>query len=84
IVDEYKKTLNKDDKRKFTSRAKTNYVKDLIKDSYTKSKDGKTLLDVLYYNRVLGKDKKFLLTRYTIKKIEEAKTLTNNINNYIW
>ncbi|CAG8836526.1 4235_t:CDS:2, partial [Racocetra persica] len=36
IVDEYKKTLNKDDKRKFTLRAKTNHVKDLIKDSYTK------------------------------------------------
>ncbi|CAG8823128.1 5122_t:CDS:1, partial [Racocetra fulgida] len=49
IVDEYKKTLNKDDKRKFILKAKIDHVKGLIRDSYTKSKDGKTLLDVLYY-----------------------------------
>ncbi|CAG8632009.1 8322_t:CDS:2, partial [Racocetra fulgida] len=60
------------------------YVKELIRDSHTKSKDGKTLLDVLYYIWVLEKDDKFLLTRYITKKIEEAKSLKNNINKYIW
>ncbi|CAG8739695.1 14249_t:CDS:2, partial [Racocetra fulgida] len=84
IVDEYKKTLNKDDKRKFTLKAKIDYVKELIRDSHIKSKDRKTLLDVLYYIWVLGKDDKFLLTRYMTKKIEEAKSLKNNIDKYIW
>ncbi|RIB06666.1 hypothetical protein C2G38_2147943 [Gigaspora rosea] len=53
IVDEYKRTLNADDKKKF-NRIKMDY------------------------------DDKFLLTKYTKRKIEDVKVLIKNIDDYIW
>ncbi|RIB13848.1 hypothetical protein C2G38_2196743 [Gigaspora rosea] len=52
-------------------------------DTYTKSKAGKSLFDILYYSWAIGKDDKFLLTKYTKTKIEETKILIKNIDNYI-
>ncbi|CAG8851769.1 16399_t:CDS:1, partial [Gigaspora margarita] len=83
IVDEYKRTLDVDDKKKF-NRIKTDHVKKLIKDAHVTSKAGKTLLDILYYSWVIGKDDAFLLTKYTQTKIEETKSLIKNINDYLW
>ncbi|RIB11116.1 hypothetical protein C2G38_2204288 [Gigaspora rosea] len=83
IVNEYKHTLNADNKKKF-NRIKMDYVKKLIKDAHTKSKAEKSLLDILYYSWVIGKDDKFLLTKYTKRKIEDIKVLIKNIDDYIW
>jgi len=84
IVDEYKKTLNDEDKRKF-SRIKIDHVKKTIRDTLTNSRDKKSLLDVLYYVWVLGKDDTFLYNkRYTKTKINEGKSLSNNINIYLY
>ncbi|CAG8812935.1 794_t:CDS:1, partial [Gigaspora rosea] len=52
--------------------------------AHTKSKAGKSLLDILYYFWVIGKDNKFLLTKYTKRKIEDIKVLIKNIDDYIW
>ncbi|CAG8786056.1 13673_t:CDS:1, partial [Racocetra persica] len=85
IVEEYRKTLNKDDRKKLVPKSTIEHIKDLIKESSSKSKDSKTLLDVFYYIWVLGKDEKYLLDqKYTSKKIEEAKTISTDINNYLW
>ncbi|CAG8856918.1 42834_t:CDS:1, partial [Gigaspora margarita] len=82
IVDEYKRTLNADDKKKF-NRIKMNHVKEMIKDAHTKSSAKKSLLDILYYSWVLGKDDTFLLTKYTQTKINANKMLVKNIDDYI-
>ncbi|CAG8480416.1 2195_t:CDS:2 [Dentiscutata heterogama] len=84
IINEYKKTLNADDLKKF-GRVQTNNVCNKIQKTYNNAKDEKTLLDILYYIWVLDKDDQFLLSKkYTIQKINEAKKLANDINKYLY
>ena len=83
IINEYKKTI--DDNRRRITRTQTNKMRNKIQEAYKKAKDGKTLLDILYYNLVLDKDDQFLLAKkYTVKKITEAKNLANDINKLLY
>ena len=83
IINEYKKTI--DDNRRRITRTQTNEMWSKIQEAHKKAKDGKTLLDILYYNLVLDKDEQFLLAKkYTVKKITEAKNLANDINKLLY
>ncbi|CAG8566291.1 11353_t:CDS:2, partial [Scutellospora calospora] len=84
IISQYRKTLDNDSLKKFP-RLKIKPVSDIIKKSYDNSKNKKSLLDVLYYMWVLGKDEKFLLeNKYTKRRIEETETLTKELINYLY
>ncbi|CAG8811108.1 31249_t:CDS:2, partial [Racocetra persica] len=85
IITQYKKTLSNVDLLKFFPTRKNKSVVKFIKDVYDKSKDKKSLLEVLYLNWVLGKDKKYLLNKkFTRKKINEVNNLVKDINNYLY
>ncbi|CAG8571835.1 5476_t:CDS:2, partial [Cetraspora pellucida] len=49
IINQYRKTLNAEDQRKYFSRIKIKPVTDIIKNTYNISQDKRSLLDVLYY-----------------------------------
>jgi len=85
IVDEYKKTLRRDDRKQLTSRIKNDHVKKMIHDAYEKSRNGKSLLDAFYDVWILGAEDKDLLAKsFTKKRIDEARELSKNIDNYVW
>ncbi|CAG8558277.1 922_t:CDS:2, partial [Dentiscutata heterogama] len=77
IINEYKKTLNADDLKKF-GRVQTNEVCNKIQKAHNNAKDRKTLLDILYYIWVLDKNDQFLLSKkYIVRKINKAKKLAD-------
>ncbi|CAG8851713.1 23117_t:CDS:1, partial [Racocetra persica] len=85
IITQYKKTLSNIDLLKFFPTRKNKPVVKIIKEVYDKSKDKKSLLEVLYLNWVLGKDEKYLLNKkFTRKKIDEVNNLVKDINNYLY
>ncbi|CAG8754329.1 14210_t:CDS:2, partial [Cetraspora pellucida] len=85
IINQYKKTLNVDDKRKFFLNIKNKPISDIIKKIYNTTKDKRSLLDVLYYKWVLGKDDLFLFEKNFKKtKIDETKKLIVLLNNYLY
>src|SRR6185436_1488953 len=63
IISQYRKTLSSEDLRKYFSRTKIKPVTDIITNIYNTSRDKRSLLDVLYYKWVLGKDDSFLFEK---------------------
>ncbi|CAG8676124.1 2659_t:CDS:2, partial [Cetraspora pellucida] len=85
IINQYKKTLNADDKRKFFPNIKNKPIAEIIKQIYESTKDKRSLLDVLYYKWVLGKDDSFLFEKnYKLTKINKTKKLIEKLNDYLY
>ncbi|CAG8770926.1 24886_t:CDS:2, partial [Gigaspora rosea] len=54
------------------------------KYKHTLNADDKKKFNRIKMDYVIEKDDKFLLTKYTKRKIEDVKVLIKNINDYIW
>ncbi|CAG8625400.1 4969_t:CDS:2 [Cetraspora pellucida] len=85
IISQYRKTLSAEDLRKYFSRTKIKPVTDIITNVYNTSRDKCSLLDVLYYKWVLGKDDSFLFEkRYKLSKINKTTKLIDELNNFFY